>query len=425
MAIQQLLRVSASLALFAGAVACSSTDEERGSGDGGGSGGSGGGGAPSVPAECSGKPLPPRATSTQTSRASMAPYFPTTEWRTATPSEAGFDEAKLNEALAYTTPQSNTTGILVLRGGYIVAEKYAGSANQNTRSESYSMAKSFTSALVGIAIEKGLLSGVEEKICQYYSDVWDCDDAADPRTRIQVKHTMNVETGLDWHEDWRSTANILQNDAVRSGANMLDYVLAKRGLDEPGSVKRYSTGDPSLLSGVIQGAAGKTALEFGREVLFNKIGIPDIQWSQDSKGRTTTYAQMRGTVREFGKFGFLYSRHGVWDGEQVVPGDWVDYTTRAVDPCKEQYRYLWHINLPQRFGAFEQSCADFPSCVPTAFGDFPSDAFFAEGIQGQFIFIVPSRDLVVVRNASDAMGSEFWDEYGHTFLTKVLEALEG
>jgi CubicO group peptidase (beta-lactamase class C family) len=278
---------------------------------------------------------------------------------------------------------------------------------------------------VGIAIEKKLLSGVEEEICSYYGDVWDCSDASDSRTRIHVKHTMNVETGIEWHEDWRSTASIAQNDAFNAGLNMLDFVLKRPGVDEPGSRKRYSTADASLLSGVLQGATGKTALAFGREVLFGKIGIPDIQWSQDSSGRTMTYASMQGTLREFGKFGFLYSRHGVWDGEQVVPGDWIDFTTRAVDACKEQYRYLWHINLPQRFGTFDENCADFPSCVPTAFGDYPSDAFFAEGIRGQFIFIVPSRDLVVVRNASDAMGSEFWDEYGQAFLTKVLDSILG
>jgi CubicO group peptidase (beta-lactamase class C family) len=401
-------------------LACSSSDKAGGQTDGGPT--------TSGPTECLGMPLPPRALDKTPHASGLDAYFPTSEWRTATPAEAHIDGAKLDEALAFTTPQSTTQGLLVLRSGYIVAEQYAAGFDDTSRIESYSMAKSFSSALVGIAIDKGLLSGVDQKVCGYYSTAdgsgpWDCDDASDLRTHITVEHTMNVETGLDWHEDWRSTATGV-NDTLLGSANLLDYVLSKQGVDEPGTKKRYSTGDPSLLTGVLQGVTGKTALDFAREVLFRPIGIPDVQWTADSKQRTTTYAGVQATLREFGKFGFLYSKHGKWDGTQVVPGDWVDFTTRAKDPCVEQYRYLWHINLPLRLGKQDADCADFPSCVPTAFADFPGDAFFAEGIRGQFIFIVPSLDLVVVRGAADTFGSEYWDEYALKFLGMVLDAVE-
>jgi CubicO group peptidase (beta-lactamase class C family) len=412
-----------SLAAVALSLAACSSDDTKPSG--GADGGDGGPGEVTEPRECNGVELPPRATDhTVLAAADLEAYFPTDEWRTATPQQANMDAAKLQSALEYKTEHSNTTGILVLRAGYIVAEQYASGFDENTRIESYSMAKSFTSALVGIAIDEKKLT-TDQKICEFYSDVWDCSDDSDKRTHIEVLHTMNVETGLAWHEDWRSSQYLVNNDTFTASASnaFLDYVLAKPGTDEPGTKKRYSTGDPSLLSGVLQGVTGMTALEFARQVLFTPLGMPGVQWNADTKGRTTTYAGLQATLREYGKFGFLYSKHGAWDGKQVVPGDWVDFTTRAKDPCSEQYRYLWHINLPLRLGETSDDCGDFPSCDVTAFGNYPSDAFFAEGIQGQFIFIAPSMDLVVVRGASDQFGSEYWDEYAKEFLTKVLDAV--
>jgi CubicO group peptidase (beta-lactamase class C family) len=373
-------------------------------------------------AECSGKALPPRAVDTTERRAQLEKYFPTTEFRMADPSDAGMDPDKLAAALALSGPHNHVQAVVVLRHGYIVAEKYAAGFSADTRHESYSMAKSFSSALVGIAIEQKLLSGVDERICKYYSDVWNCSDDADPRTRITVEHTMNIETGLQWQEDWRIAATG-SNDAILAGPDMLDYVLAKPAASEPGSKQRYSTGDPALLSGVLQGATGKTALEYARAVLFAPIGISGVGWNSDSKGRTTTYAGLQATARELAKFGFLYQNHGAWDGKQIVPGSWIDFTTRAKDVCRDGYRYLWHINPPIRLGDQDPSC-EFLACPPTSFANLPADGFFAEGITGQFVFVVPSQDLVVVRLAQDDFGSEYWDEGGRGLLSGVLDSID-
>src|SRR5262249_54991562 len=154
---------------------------------------------------------------------------------------------------------------------------------------------------------------------------------------------MNIETGLDWQEDWRVGATG-PNDAILAGADMLDYVLAQKSVTEPGTMQRYSTGDSALLSGVLQGATGKTVVEDAKSELLDSIGLSGIAWNADSKGRTTTYAGIQATLREFAKFGFLYQNHGAWDGKQLVPGDWIDFTTRAQDRCRDGYRYLWHIN---------------------------------------------------------------------------------
>lgn len=417
-------KLSGALVLAFAAAACGPTRPPTGTGGTGGSGGSAGSaGVDAGTPQCFGIDLPPRALGVPKSTTTLAPYYPTTEFRTATPEAAGIDPQKLETALSFATAHSSTQGILVLRHGYIVAERYSGGFTATTRHESYSMAKSFSSALVGIAISAGLIpGGVEARLCSYYPSNWNCDDANDPRSRITLKHAMNIETGLQWHEDWRSTPEGT-NDTIVGAANLLDYTLAKPAETEPGTVQRYSTGDPSLLSGVIQGATGKTALEYARQVLFQPIGIPDVQWNSDPKGRTTTYAGLQATLREYAKFAFLYSRHGMWDGQQIVPAAWVDQTTQAVDRCQDRYRYLWHINDPIRLGTADNSCADFPNCTPLTLANLPPDGYFAEGVFGQYILIFPNTDLVVVRLAQDAFGAEYWDEYARGFATALFDAL--
>ena len=435
-------RASALLVLL-GCGGCGGSDEESGAGaqDGGGgaggaatSGGTSGGGASATggsvgsggaPAttECFGRELPPRALIGQGSEppsSALEAYWPTTDFRTADPNDAGMDPVALDSALSFMTEHSSTQGIVVVRHGYIVGERYVGfSADQ--RHESFSMAKSFSSALVGIAIEQGLLSGTDETICEYYS-TWDCADANDPRTRITVEHIMNLTSGLEWHEDWRSTATGV-NDVYLALGGLVNYVLSKPAVTEPGTVQRYSTADPALLTGVLQGATGMTAHQYALANLLTPIGLQGIQWGSDSAGRTTTYAGIQATAREYAKFGYLYLRRGQWDGQQIVPTEWIQHTTQAVDLCTEHYRYLWHINPPMRLGEADPTCPEIIGCPPVAFADLPASGYFAEGVNGQFIFILPSEDLVIARVAQDDPGSEFWDEYARGFLDAVLAAV--
>jgi CubicO group peptidase (beta-lactamase class C family) len=238
-----------------------------------------------------------------------------------------------------------------------------------------------------------------------------------------VRHLLNLQAGYQWKEDWRSTANFLQNDTILGGNNLIDYALPRPSVAEPGTTQRYSTADPALLSGVLQAAAGKTALEYARDVLFGPLGISGATWNSDPKGRTTTQAGLQLTMRDYAKFGYLYAQRGKWDDTQVVPEAWVDLTTKRVEVCADRYRYLWHTNAPVRLGEYDPACSDFPNCTPRTLANLPADAFFAEGVFGQFVFIVPSANLVVVRLAQDQMGSEFWDEYARGFLTRMLDAI--
>jgi CubicO group peptidase (beta-lactamase class C family) len=378
------------------------------------------------PTACAGKPLPPRALrklppfAVGPASAGLPAYWPTAGWRSEDPEKLGFDAAKLKQAVMFSTPYSSTQAVFVVRHGYVAAEWYARGFAATTQHESYSMAKSFSSGLIGIAIAEGKLGSTDDKVCTFYPMLWDCSDSNDARSRISIDHAMNLNTGLIWQEDWRSTASGT-NDAY--SPNMLDTVLARKSSMEPGLKKRYSTGDPALLSGVLQKATGMTALEYAKQKVFDVIGTPGIRWNADSKGRTTTYAGLQASAAEYAKYGYLYLQRGSWDGKQVIPAAWVDRTTQATHPCEDWNQYLWHVNPPVRLGAQDPAC-DGLFCLPTSFADLPADAFFAEGVNGQFVFIVPSSDLVIVRLANDQPGSEHWDEFASGFLSAVLGALE-
>jgi CubicO group peptidase (beta-lactamase class C family) len=331
-------------------------------------------------------------------------YFPTVDWRTRTPAEAGYDEAKLEQAVAF-AQSTPTQGLLVVQDGYIVREEYWRGFSATQRHESYSMAKSFASALVGIAIEEKLLTGVDERLCKYYP-AWDCANTSDPRSQIELRHVMTLSSGLTWQEEWEAGTSFADNDAIAMSISPrpIDYVLAKPSAHPPGTHFQYSTGDPALLSGVLQAVTGKTALAYAREKLFVALGTPDIQWNSDRGGNTTTFAGLSATVREYAKFGFLYLNRGRWEDEQLVASSWVDLSTRPGPALEAWYGYLWHVNLPVRF--------EDPA--------LPADGYTAQGVSGQFLTVIPSERLVLVRVADDGIGAAEFDLAG--LLGRVLAA---
>jgi CubicO group peptidase (beta-lactamase class C family) len=313
-------------------------------------------------------------------------YWPTGEWRTCTPETVGMDSGKLSKAVEYAaTPEFNTEGVVVIKDGYIVAEAYFGSFRRDSEHVSHSMAKSFTSALIGIAIEQGLITGIDERLSKYY-DGW--RGKGDLRSGITIRHAMTLTTGLKWHEEWTKW-DPSTNDALKMGGSgyFIRYMAARPGLHEPGQQFVYSTGDPMLLSLVIQKATGMTAFDYAKKHIFDPLNFSKIRWDQDQDGYTATAWGLWATVRDYAKFGYLYLNDGRWEDRQLVPEKWVEQSTRTDPTVKmwKAYGYLWHVNLPLRLEAPESN--------------LPSDSFMAEGVQGQNIFIFPSSNLVIVKVA--------------------------
>jgi CubicO group peptidase (beta-lactamase class C family) len=187
----------------------------------------------------------------------------------------------------------------------------------------------------------------------------------------------------------------------------------RKGLYEPGERFYYSTGDPMLLSRVIQETTGVTALEFGRQNLFMPLNINNIDWEKDQDGYTATAWGLHATVRDYAKFGYLFLKEGRWEDRPVVSVKWVEKSTQTDPSVKtwDAYGYLWHVNLPKRLSINRS---------PISTDTIPADGYMAEGVLGQNIFILPSQDLVIVRVANQTRGAMDVVK----FLTMVLNAFE-
>jgi CubicO group peptidase (beta-lactamase class C family) len=338
----------------------------------------------------------------------LGAYWPTAAWRSCTPEEVGMDSDALMQVYDYAAnPNINTLGLLIIRKGYIVAEAYFQDHSVSSTFPSYSVAKSFLSSLYGIAVEQGLIPGVDEKVSRYLTE-WQDPQHEESKRRMAIAHLLTMSSGLEWNEE-DYYGDTSQNDVFKMARtdDYLAYVLAKASLYEPGLRWDYSSGDSMLLSGILERASGQTVFDFARQYLLAPIGATGITWDSDPAGHTIGGWGVMATAREYAKFGYLFLNEGRWDGQQVVPAEWVEASTRPISDQVDWYGYQWW-RAPALSG--------FPGSI------VPADTFIAWGIYTQQIFVIPSKDILIVRLGDDARpAGDEWREV--EFLTLVLQSL--
>jgi len=331
-----------------------------------------------VLAACSGKTAAPPAAPSSAPRvgaAAAAPeagdFWPTLGWRTSTPQEQGMDAARLDDALQAAERKMNLHGLVIVRHGYIVQEKYFSGYTVGANHDLFSCTKSFISALMGIAIDKGYVAGISRPVLGFFPE--HPFGASDSRKRsLTVQNLLTMSSGLDWVEGDETYARmyaLLDGDWIRF---VLDLPMAA----EPGTRFSYSSGNSHVLAAIIQKSSGKDLYDFARESLFGPLGITDPRWERDPKGLPIGGWGLRLSPRDMAKLGYLYLHGGLWDGKQVVPAAWVHDSTQPQIRADGgwSYGYQWWVD------------ADVPF-------------FAALGRYGQCIFVVPRLDLVVVFTA--------------------------
>jgi CubicO group peptidase (beta-lactamase class C family) len=300
--------------------------------------------------------------------------WPSNGWSVEPPAAHGMSSDVLDGARVYAfQPQKHTQGVVVVRHGVIVAEWYEAGRDERSFGTSWSVAKSFTSALIGIAIEEGLIESVDVRMAEFFPE-WRGTD----REAIRLRDVLQMASGLDWVESY-DPSDLSSSDVIRmivGERDHLAYAVSQPRAAPPGTRFSYSSGDTMLLSGVLEIVTGRTAGEYAEEKLLRPIGMAPVDWWRDAEGHTATYCCVDTPSREFAKLGLLYLRQGRWDGVQVVPAEWVVAST-SPSPSYPGYGYQWWLDAGN---------ADLP------------DYFSARGHDGQFIYVVPSLDLVVVRN---------------------------
>lgn len=301
---------------------------------------------------------------------------PGEDWAVTTPEEHGIDPAGLETAREYAfQPDRHTQGVVVVHGGEIVAEWYAEGAGPDSWAASWSVAKSFTSAVVGIAVEEGAIGGVDDSMAAYLPGWADTD-----RQAITVEDVLQMSSGLEWNEAYTGSADESQIvRMVTSESDQLAFAASRPVVAPPGTVWSYSSGDAMLLAGLVEAAVGEPMVDYATERLLDPLGIDQVDWWTDADGNTLGYCCVDTTSRDFARLGLLYMRDGRWGDEQVVPEAWVAASVTPVAASDGAYGYQWWL------------------------GDMdgvPTDAFTASGHDGQNIYVVPSLDLVVVRNGT-------------------------
>ncbi|MDQ7018227.1 MAG: serine hydrolase [Robiginitomaculum sp.] len=316
--------------------------------------------------------------------------------QTKAPLEALLDDAMAREL---DDVMGQTRAIVIIHKGKMVAERYRDGFGPDTKQVSWSMAKSFTSALVGTAVKRGMIADLDAPM----PGPWSPDD---PRAAITWRQWLNMVDGLDYHEI--GEADLAKNDVVqmmfgKGRYDVIAYAKALPLIHTPGTHWNYSTAGFHLLAHAIQGLlhdhTPKAMVDYANTNLFDPIGM-DARIEFDPAGTFLGGSLVWASARDFARFGYLYLRDGVWNNERVLPEGWVDFS-RTKSPAENVtvYGAGWWINAA--------NADDIrPKGQGSALG--PRDAFSAQGHEGQIIWVVPSRDLVIVRLGLMGNGGQSW-----------------
>ncbi|PHS28692.1 MAG: serine hydrolase [Robiginitomaculum sp.] len=322
--------------------------------------------------------------------------------QTKAPLEALMDDAMAREL---DDVMGETRAIVIIHKGKLVAERYRDSFGPDTKQVSWSMAKSITSALVGMAVKRGMIADLDAPM----PGPWAADD---PRAAITWRQWLNMVDGLDYHEI--GAKGLSHNDVVQMmfGKGRYDAISYVKGLsmaEEPGTHWNYSTAGFHLLARAVQGLvahqvdvvppAPEAMVDYANASLFDPIGM-DARIEFDAAGTFLGGSLVWASARDFARFGYLYLRDGMWNDQRLLPEGWVDFS-RSKTPADNTtvYGAGWWINAA--------NANDIrPRGQGSALG--PRDAFSAQGHEGQIIWVVPSRDLVIVRLGLMGNGGQSW-----------------
>ena len=297
---------------------------------------------------------------------------------------------------------TETSAVVVSSGSALLGERYRDGYDLHTSQRTWSVAKSIAATVVGIAVKDGLLE------LDRPAPVPEWQSPLDPRRRITLANLLHMSSGL-----YSGKSGSRTDQLYAGGARVTDRATEAPLDAMPGTRWRYANNDTLLAVRSLRAALGDDSryLRYPFERLLRRVGMRDTVLETDWEGNFILSSQVWTTARDLARLGILHLNRGRWNGEQVLPADWVDYVRR---PAPEQppainsrgepgwgYGAQWWL-LGERFG-------------------LPDDGFMAAGHRGQYVFVVPSRDLVIVRRGYDESGGQQFDIAA--FARDVLTAL--
>lgn len=290
--------------------------------------------------------------------------------------------------------KNRTRAVVVLYKDQVVAEKYAKGFSRETKLLGWSMTKSITSAVLGVLEKQGKISLSQDKLFRE----WEKDD----RSKITLNNLLQMNSGLEWVEDYNAISDVTKMLFLEP--DMTKPQLYKSFVGQPNKSWNYSSGTTNLLSGFIrnQFKTHQEYLDFWYAELIDKIGMSSMVIETDLAGNYAGSSYGWATARDWAKFGLLYLHKGNWNGEQVLNESWVTYSATPTNGSNGEYGAHFWLN------------------AGGIYPNVPKDLFSCNGYQGQHVFIIPSKDLVIVRFGL-AENPEF---DVNIFLSEVLDAIK-
>lgn len=311
----------------------------------------------------------------------------------------------IDEAFHEENPEmkKNTRSVVVVYNGNIILEKYAPGFEWDTPQIGWSMSKSITNTMIGILAGEGKLDIYGP------APVASWKDTKDPRHQITTDHLLRMSSGLEWEENYSKSCSA--TIMLYQKANMGLYAAEQNLQYKPEEEWYYSSGTTNILHLIMRDILGdKAYYDLLYDKLFFKLGIRSAIFEPDASGTLVGSSYIWASARDWARLGLLYLNDGVWNGDRILPEEWVAYSTTPT-PKAPQGKY----------GAqFWLNAGALGNPSGRVLPDVPADTYFMDGYEGQRVFIIPSKNIVVVRLGQNKKGAFDFND----FLSSVLNTID-
>jgi CubicO group peptidase (beta-lactamase class C family) len=301
-----------------------------------------------------------------------------------------FEFEGTSRSLSQLLKDTDTAALFVLKDGKVRFEEYWLTGGRDVQWISMSVAKSFVSALVGIAVSEGFIANIEDPITKYLPSLF-----GSSYDGVRIKDVLQMSSGTRWNEDYNDPASeIFQMRSTMGPGGSLDAFLKGLMRDtEPGTLSRYTSADTQALGLLISEVTGRSLSDYMQRKLCEPLGMEsDGYWLLDGSGREMAYAGLNLTARDFAKIGELFRNAGVWEGQQVVPADWVKASVTFDAPHLAPNKpVVGDHTMPMGYG--------YQWWIP----DGDRGEFSGIGVYNQFVFVDPSRGVVIVKLSANPL----------------------